>query len=84
MLFCKAVTVDPLMFFCYMQSYIFNCFSQAGTRKDISVIMPDFSCPLVHLDAFPQCLCSRHSADIRIHDLRNSFFSNLRKSSCTD
>ena len=47
-LFYKAVMVDLLMF-----SHIsLTAFFQAGTRKDMSVLMPDFSSPLVHLDAF--------------------------------
>ena len=50
MLFCKEVTVDLLMFSHISLTVCF--FFQAGTRKDMSVLMPDFSCPLVHLDAF--------------------------------
>lgn len=49
MLFCKAVTVDLLMFSPISLTVFFF---QAGTRKDMSVLIPDCSFPLVHLDVF--------------------------------
>lgn len=66
-LFCKAVTVTTQVQLHISLTVFF--FSGKNKQKGMSVLMPDFSCPLVHLDAF---LISVQSSVLQTLESRNS------------